>query len=167
MSPFLQMLHSPQSHQFQIPSHFTFLTNTHKLLMALFIHNNNQTHRTPTTHHIQHLEQLTPITKMIRQHYPNLQHRTHNTTHTKTQRDNYTQFSLSIARPKIDFLPFSGDDPINRLHQCEKYFTLASIPMETGVPLATLHCHGPALSWCRSLHTSANYLHWTHLCNMV
>jgi hypothetical protein len=68
-------------------------------------------------------------------------------------------FSLSIARPKLDFPTFSSDEPVNWPRFCEKYFTLAGVPMETWVPLATLHCHGVAPTWWRSLRTPANFLH--------
>jgi hypothetical protein len=49
----------------------------------------------------------------------------------------------------------------------QKYFTLASVLMETWVPLATLHCHGPAQTWWRSLRTPANFLHWTQFFSMI
>jgi hypothetical protein len=63
---------------------------------------------------------------------------------THTHRDNQNNFSLSIARLKIDFPVFADEEPFNWLRQCEKYFTLAQVPMETWVPLATLHCSGIA-----------------------
>jgi hypothetical protein len=70
---------------------------------------------------------------------------THIHTHrTQTNQDNNTNFNLAIARPKLDFPTFAGEEPINWFCQCEKYFTLANAPMDTWVPLATLHCHGMA-----------------------
>ena len=37
-------------------------------------------------------------------------------------------FSVSIARPKLDFPTFNGDNPIGWTRQCEKYFDLAAVP---------------------------------------
>jgi hypothetical protein len=48
-----------------------------------------------------------------------------------TQYHTNSQFSLSIACPKLDFSPFSREDPVNWLRQCERYFSLASVPMDT------------------------------------
>jgi hypothetical protein len=76
-------------------------------------------------------------------------------------------FNLSITRPKLDFPSFSDDEPVNWLRLCEKYFALAGVPTETWVPLVTLHCHGMAQTWWRSLRTPANFLHWGQFCNMV
>jgi hypothetical protein len=76
-------------------------------------------------------------------------------------------FSLSIARHKLDFPTFLTDEPMNWLRLCEKYFTLARVPTETWVPLATLHCHGVAHTWWRSLRTPATFIHWAQFCNMV
>jgi hypothetical protein len=56
---------------------------------------------------------------------------------------------------------------VNWLKQCEKYFTLAVVPMDIWVSLATLHCYGAAQTWWRSLHIPTNYTHWTQFCNMV
>jgi hypothetical protein len=85
--------------------------------------------------------------------------------HTNTEYNPH--FNLSIARPKLDFPDFSGDKPFNWLRHCEKYFTLASVPIETWVPLATFHCFGLAQSWWRSLRTPTNYVHWTRFCTMA
>jgi hypothetical protein len=74
-------------------------------------------------------------------------------------RDHANQFNLSIARPKLDFPSFNGDEQFNWLRQCEKYFALASVPMDTWVSLATLHCHGTAQTWWRSLRTPSTYIH--------
>jgi hypothetical protein len=82
-------------------------------------------------------------------------------------RDSNPQFNLSIARPKIDFPTISGDEPVNWLRQCEKYFSLPNVPMEIWVSLATLHYHGMAYTWWRSLRTPANYLHWAQFCNIT
>jgi hypothetical protein len=57
------------------------------------------------------------------------------------------QFNLSITRPKLDFPTFSREEPFNWLRQCEKYFSLASVPMDNWVPLATLYCNGIAQTW--------------------
>jgi hypothetical protein len=81
--------------------------------------------------------------------------------------NHHTNFNLSITRPKLDFPSFSGDGPMNWLRQCEKYFALANVPIDTWVPLATLYCHGSAQTWWRSLRTPANYVHWTQFCTMV
>jgi hypothetical protein len=90
-----------------------------------------------------------------------------NQTTLDNHRDHNPNFSLSIARPKSDFPHFHGEDPINWLRQCEKYFTLVNVPMETWVPLATLHCNGAAQTWWHSLRTPTNYVHWTQFCNML
>jgi hypothetical protein len=74
-------------------------------------------------------------------------------------------FNLSIARPKLDFLVFSGDNPLGWIHQCEKYFLLANVPMDIWVSLATLHCHGVAERW-RGLRTIA-YLPWSVFSKLV
>jgi hypothetical protein len=88
----------------------------------------------------------------------------HNSSILEQQRNIYNkQFSLSIARPKLDFPSFSGGEPINWLRMCEKYFARASVPTETWVPLATLHCHGIAQTWWRSLRTPTNYNHCSSL----
>jgi hypothetical protein len=79
----------------------------------------------------------------------------------------HNNFSLSIARPKLDFPTFSRDEPVNWLRQCEKYFVLASVPMDTWVPLASLHCYGMAQTWWRSLRTPTNFVHWAQFCNMI
>jgi hypothetical protein len=89
------------------------------------------------------------------------------TNNPNTHRDTQPNFSLSIARPKLDFPNFYGEEPFNWLRQCEKYFSLASVPMENWVPLATLHCSSIAQTWWRSLRTPASYIHWTQFCSMV
>jgi hypothetical protein len=61
--------------------------------------------------------------------------------------------------PKLDFSPFSGEESFNWLRQCEKYFTLANVPMKTWVPLATLHYHSIAQTCWRSLGTPTSYIH--------
>jgi hypothetical protein len=81
--------------------------------------------------------------------------------------NNHTSFNLSIAIPKIDFPSFPGDDPLNWLRQCEKYFALATVLIDTWVPLATFYCQGSAHTWWRSLCTPANYVHWTQFCTLV
>jgi hypothetical protein len=95
----------------------------------------------------------------------------HNTTQATVTHNQFNPtnhlFSLSIARPKLDFTTFLGDESINWLRQCEKYFALTSVPMDTWVPLATLHCHGMTQTWWRSLRTPANYVQWTQFCTMV
>jgi hypothetical protein len=48
-----------------------------------------------------------------------------------SNRHNQTNFNLSIARPKLDFPAFFSEEPFNWLRQCEKYFTLANVPMES------------------------------------
>jgi hypothetical protein len=75
--------------------------------------------------------------------------------HRQNQQNNY---SLTIARPKLDFPPFLGDEPVNWLRQCEKYFALANVPIDTWVPLATLHFYGVAQTWWRSLWTPTNFI---------
>jgi hypothetical protein len=39
--------------------------------------------------------------------------------------------------------------------------------MKNWIPLATLHCHGAAQTWWRSLRTPATFLHWTQFCSML
>jgi hypothetical protein len=82
-------------------------------------------------------------------------------------RNTQPQFNLSIARPKLDFPTFSGEEPFNWLRQCEKYFSLASVPMDNWVPLATLYCNGIPQTWWRSLRTPTTYVLWAQFCNMV
>jgi hypothetical protein len=82
-------------------------------------------------------------------------HRPHN------NKEYNPHFNLYIAQPRLDFLTFSGDESFNWLRQCEKYFTLESVPIETWVPLATLHYSGTTQTGCKSLRTLANYVHWT------
>uniref|UniRef100_A0A0A9HRG5 Retrotransposon gag domain-containing protein n=1 Tax=Arundo donax TaxID=35708 RepID=A0A0A9HRG5_ARUDO len=94
----------------------------------------------------------------------NVQHREH------ADRNNYVQdtsFSLSIARPKLDFPQFHGDDPIAWTRQCEKYFDLASVPEVIWVSMATLHCQGRAEHWWASLRLATHKVSWTHFCNLV
>jgi hypothetical protein len=110
----------------------------------------------PTTHPNPSLTHQTP---------PNSSHQTSPSSSNFTTPDpprypNLNHFSLSIARPKLDFPNFGGDEPVNWLRQCEKYFALASVPIDTWVPLATLHCQGIAQTWW-SLRTPANLVHWT------
>jgi hypothetical protein len=45
----------------------------------------------------------------------------------------FREKNLSIARSKLDFPIFLGDEPFNWLSQCEKYFWLANVPGELGV----------------------------------
>jgi hypothetical protein len=49
---------------------------------------------------------------------------------TETHRIAPETFNLAIARLKLDFPSYFRDDPFNWLRQYEKYFSLASIPME-------------------------------------
>jgi hypothetical protein len=79
----------------------------------------------------------------------------------------HNNFSLTIACPKLDFPQFYGDEPVNWLRQCEKYFMLANVPIDIWVPLATLHRYGIAQTWWRSLRTLANFVHWAQFCNMI
>jgi hypothetical protein len=81
--------------------------------------------------------------------------------------DHANQFNLSISKPKLDFTSFNGDEPFNWLRQCEKYFALASVPMDTWVSLTTLHCHGAAQTWWILLRTPSAYDHWTQFCTLV
>jgi hypothetical protein len=85
----------------------------------------------------------------------------------ETHTNHQNSFSLSIARPKLDFPSFASEEHVNWLRMCEKYFALAIVPIETWVPLATLQCHGVAQTWWRSLRTPANYVHWGQFHNMV
>jgi hypothetical protein len=39
--------------------------------------------------------------------------------------------------------------------------------MDTWVPLATLHCQGPAQTWWRTLRTPAHFIHWTQFCSII
>jgi hypothetical protein len=82
-------------------------------------------------------------------------------------RDQTPSFNLTIARPKLDFPPYSREDPYNWLRQCKKYFSLANVPIENWVSLATLHCLGTAQTWWRSLRTPAAFIHWTQFCTML
>jgi hypothetical protein len=87
--------------------------------------------------------------------------------HTTQPRDTNPHFHLAIARPKLDFPTYYGEEPFNWLRQCEKYFSLANVPMENWVSLCTLHCHGVAQTWWRSLRTQAAYIYWTQFCTML
>jgi hypothetical protein len=89
------------------------------------------------------------------------------TTRQHPQLDIQPHFNLSIARPKLDFPTLMGEEPYNWLRKCDKYFSLANVPMETWVPLATLHYSGLTQTWWRSLRTPATYLHWTQFYTMV
>jgi hypothetical protein len=115
-------------------------------------------------HHLIHKTTLKPYQTTTQQTFDNLPNH-HTLDHHRQQHDN--NFSLTIARTKLDFLPFLGDEPVNWLKQCEKYFALANVPTDTLVPLATLHCYGVAQTWWRSLRTPANFIHWAQFYNMV
>uniref|UniRef100_A0A0A9AN26 Retrotransposon gag domain-containing protein n=1 Tax=Arundo donax TaxID=35708 RepID=A0A0A9AN26_ARUDO len=69
-------------------------------------------------------------------------------------------FSLSIARPKLDFPHFNGSNPVGWLRMCEKYFDLAAVPPGMWVPLATLHCIDKADHWWRSLRLHPAEITW-------
>jgi hypothetical protein len=87
-----------------IPHHMTLFTPIYTLI--------HQTSITPCTHtnlHQNNTEQTKP---------PNY-------------KPNLNTFSLSIARPKVDFPVFSGEEPFNWLRQCEKYFSLANVPIKS------------------------------------
>ncbi|KAL6629795.1 hypothetical protein ACP70R_029560 [Stipagrostis hirtigluma subsp. patula] len=91
----------------------------------------------------------------------------HRDTPDKTASANDNGFSLSIARPKLDFPHFHGDDPISWTRQCEKYFDLAAVPEVLWVSMATLHCHGKAENWWASLRIKTHSLKWPDFCNLV
>jgi hypothetical protein len=135
------------SHTFHIPEH------NHTSHIG-FVY----THLYPETPPNVHQNPPWPTNTVIPQ--PNLHTPEHLNHHTNS-------FNLSIDRPKLDFPSFSGDEPVNWLRLCEKYFALAGVPTETWVPLATLHCHGMAQTWWRSLRTPTNFMHWGQFCNMV
>jgi hypothetical protein len=76
-------------------------------------------------------------------------------------------FSLSIARPKLDFPTFSGENAMGWLRQCEKYFSLANVPMDIWVSMATLHCQGAAEHWWRGVRIPSGFMQWSVFTNMV
>jgi hypothetical protein len=141
------------SHTFQIP-HTTQTTQPGMGYTQLFPDN--------TSPH-------TPLPQNLHTTQPHLY--PHNTTNTfmpdPARPNQHSNFSLSIARHKLDFPIFAGDEPVNWLRRCEKYFALACVPVETWFPLATLHCYGMAQTWWRSLRAPANFIHWAQFCQMV
>jgi hypothetical protein len=74
-----------------------------------------------------YIEQIPETIPNPKPHTPNQPYHLNHTTPTNPTNN----FSLSIARPKLDFPTFSGEEPFNWLRQCERYFSLASVPIDS------------------------------------
>jgi hypothetical protein len=147
--------HSTQPSSSTQPT-FTFLEPHHTTELSIVYNEQyNTTYQSPPNQTPPHPD--TPP----HQHHPFPNHHKSQTT-----RETQSQFRLAIARPKLDFPSFTGEEPMNWLRLCEKYFSLANVPMELWVSLATLHCHGVARTWWRSLRTPVNYVHWNQFSTM-
>jgi hypothetical protein len=107
---------------------------------------------------------LNPIPTFLPQLNPQFQLDNQTVTTWPQQSNN---FSLSIARPKLDFPTFSGENAMGWLRQCEKYFSLANVPMDIWVSMATLHCQGVAEHWWRGVRIPSGFMQWSVFTNMV
>ena len=69
--------------------------------------------------------------------------------------------------PRLDFPRFKGDNPKIWKENCEKYFSMYSVPVHLWVPFATLNFSDNAALWLQTYETQYGVSSWPDLCVAV
>lgn len=72
-----------------------------------------------------------------------------------------------IKGPRLEIPLFGGEDPIDWLKQCEKFYEITGTPMDQWVNLALAHLQGRALKWYRGIGIPWQMISWPQWCAMV
>lgn len=72
-----------------------------------------------------------------------------------------------IKGPRLEIPLFSGEDPIDWLKQCEKFYEISGTPAEQWVNLAIAHLQGKAMKWYRGIGIPWQLITWPQWCAMV
>lgn len=72
-----------------------------------------------------------------------------------------------IKGPRLEILLFGGEDPIDWLKQCEKFYEITGTPVNQWVNLAIAHLQGRAMKWYRGIGIPWQLITWPQWCAMV
>lgn len=72
-----------------------------------------------------------------------------------------------IKGPRLEISLFTGEDPVDWLKQCEKFFEITGTPVDQWVNLAVAHLYGRAAKWFRGVGLPWQVITWPQWCAMV
>ena len=72
-----------------------------------------------------------------------------------------------LKGPRSEIPLFNGDDPIDWLKQCEKFFELTGTPMDQWVNMSLAHFQGRAAKWFRGVGLPWQIISWPQWCAMI
>lgn len=72
-----------------------------------------------------------------------------------------------LKGPRLEIPLFNGDDPIDWLKQCEKFFELTGTPMDQWVNMSLAHFQGRAAKWFRGVGLPWQIISWPQWCAMI
>ena len=79
--------------------------------------------------------------------------------------NHYAEAILKGPRLEIPF--FNGDDPIDWLKQCEKFFELTGTPIDQWVNMSLAHFQGRAAMWFRGVGLPWQVISWPQWCALI
>lgn len=72
-----------------------------------------------------------------------------------------------IKGPRLEISLFTGEDPVDWLKQCEKFFEITGTPVDQWVNLAVAHLYGRAAKWFRGIGLPWQVITWPQWCAML
>lgn len=72
-----------------------------------------------------------------------------------------------IKGPRLEIPLFGGEEPVDWLKQCEKFFEITGTPVDQWVNLALAHLQGRAIKWYRGIGIPWQLISWPQWCAMV
>lgn len=83
------------------------------------------------------------------------------------QGENQHYAEAVIKGPRLEIPLFTGEDPIDWLKQCEKFYEITGTPYDQWVNLAIAHLQGRAMKWFRGVGIPWQLIPWPQWCHMV
>uniref|UniRef100_A0A0E0MIX7 Retrotransposon gag domain-containing protein n=1 Tax=Oryza punctata TaxID=4537 RepID=A0A0E0MIX7_ORYPU len=72
-----------------------------------------------------------------------------------------------IKGPRLEIPLFSGEEPVDWLKQCEKFYEITGTPADQWVNLAIAHLQGRAAKWFRGVSLPWQLISWPQWCTMI
>lgn len=72
-----------------------------------------------------------------------------------------------IKGPRLEIALFNGEEPVDWLKQCEKFFEITGTPTDQWVNLAIAHLQGRAAKWYRGIGIPWQLITWPQWCSLV
>lgn len=83
------------------------------------------------------------------------------------QMDGVSFYADAVLKgPRLE-IPFTRDDPIGWLQQCENFFDMSGTPFEQWVNIATGHFCGRANVWLQNICIPWQMINWQQFCQMI